>query len=146
LDPPYRAANQLLKSPDELLAIKGVTPAIYEALRPYVTALPTTSAKINLNTAPLPVLESIADAETGGWQSFIAERMSDPLTSLQDATKRHLFPKAFDPSPYADVSTAFFQLQVKIIVGTTQLLLYSTIERTPGATAPTVILRSFGAD
>jgi general secretion pathway protein K len=92
----------------ELLAVKGVTPAIYAALRPYVTALPTTSAKINLNTAPLPVLTSIAESPTTGWQAFIEERTKDPLTSLQDAAKRNLFPKGFDASSYAGVSTSYF--------------------------------------
>jgi general secretion pathway protein K len=146
LDPPYRAANRLFQSPSELLAIKGVTPAVYTALRPYVTALPTTSAKINLNTASLPVLASISDSPGSGWQAFIEERTKDPLTSVQDANKRNLFPNGFDPSPYAAVNTSYFQLQVQVTVGTAQTTLYSTIQRANSATAPTVIARSFGSD
>jgi general secretion pathway protein K len=145
LDPPYRAANRFFASPSELLAVKGVTPAIYTALRPYVTALPTSTATINLNTAPLPVLASLSDSPTN-WQAFIEERTKDPLTSLADAAKHNLFSNHPAPSRYAGVSTSYFQLRAQVTVGTAQITLYSTIHRTNGATAPVVISHSFGAD
>ena len=54
--PPYRAAHQPMVSISELRLVAGVTPQIFQALKPYITALPTATNQINLNTAPAPIL------------------------------------------------------------------------------------------
>ncbi len=47
----YRTSGTLMADPSELRAVSGVTPEIYEALRPWICALPTTEpATINVNT------------------------------------------------------------------------------------------------
>ncbi len=52
-DPPYRTANRLMAEPSELRAVAGVTPAIYNRLRPWLCALPSTDlSPINVNTLP----------------------------------------------------------------------------------------------
>jgi general secretion pathway protein K len=84
---PYRAANTLFAEPSELRAVAGVTPELYERLRPLVCALPTTEGlAINVNTllpeqAPLLALlapdaigaeaarAAIAQRPAGGWES-----------------------------------------------------------------------------
>ncbi|MBB5985412.1 type II secretion system minor pseudopilin GspK [Sphingobium lignivorans] len=49
--PPYRAANMLMADPSELLMVGAVTPEIYQRLRPWICALPTTAlSPININT------------------------------------------------------------------------------------------------
>ena len=49
--PAYRTANTLMADPSELRAVVGVTPQIYDKLRPYVCTLPTPEpATINVNT------------------------------------------------------------------------------------------------
>ncbi len=58
LQPPYRAANQLIQSVEELRLIRGFDAAAVEKLRPYVVALPKATA-ININTAPAPVLSAL---------------------------------------------------------------------------------------
>jgi len=47
-------ANALMREVSDLLLVKGMTPAIYEAVRPYLTT--RAASTINLNTAPAPVL------------------------------------------------------------------------------------------
>jgi general secretion pathway protein K len=48
---PYRTANTLVADPSELRAVAGVTPELYEALRPWVCALPVTDlSPLNVNT------------------------------------------------------------------------------------------------
>lgn len=48
---PYKAANTLVADPSELRAVAGVTPDIYERLKPWICALPTTDlSPINVNT------------------------------------------------------------------------------------------------
>lgn len=58
LQPPYRAANQLIQSVEELRLIRGFDAAAVEKLRPYVVALPKATA-ININTVPAPVLSAL---------------------------------------------------------------------------------------
>ncbi len=49
--PAYRAANRMMADASELRAVAGVTPAIYNLLRPWICALPTTDlSPLNVNT------------------------------------------------------------------------------------------------
>jgi len=59
--PPYNTANSLMVHRSELLLVAEFTPAIYDTLAPFVTALPGVGTKINVNTAPKEVLKSLAD-------------------------------------------------------------------------------------
>ncbi len=56
--PPYHPSRQLMTSSSELRLIKDVSPKIFLALQPYVTALPDLTA-ININTASKQVLMSL---------------------------------------------------------------------------------------
>lgn len=58
--PPYLAANHAFVDASELRLVAGVDGQAWRALRPYVCALPT-ATRLNLNTAPIPVLMSLAD-------------------------------------------------------------------------------------
>lgn len=60
LDPTMgRAANRPIVSPSELRWVRGMTPEIYRALAPLITAWPQAGSAININTAPPQVLASI---------------------------------------------------------------------------------------
>ena len=58
LDPPYRAANQLLTETDDLYRIRGFDRETVERLRPFVTALPE-STPVNVNTASAEVIAAL---------------------------------------------------------------------------------------
>lgn len=48
---PYRTANTLVADPSELRAVAGVTPELYDRVRPWVCALPVTDlSPLNVNT------------------------------------------------------------------------------------------------
>ncbi len=66
LDIPYRAANRAMLSASELRLVQGMTPELYQALLPHIVALPTTSTPININTATVNVLRSLARDSSGG--------------------------------------------------------------------------------
>lgn len=147
LDVPYRPSGQLMTSPSELLAVEGVTPKIYSALKPYITALPQSGTPINLNTAPLPVLLSLAsDVDGAKLEDFVKSRVKQPLQKVEDAydAKINLLP-ADVTKTHVSVSTSYFQLHAEIAVGSDRLTLYSDISRQQGGT-PTVYARSTGAD
>src|SRR5580698_1307222 len=63
--PPYRAGNWPMMSPTELMNLPGFGADRYRKIAPYVTALPTAIARINICTAPSEVLESLADDLNG---------------------------------------------------------------------------------
>lgn len=60
LDVPYVAGNRLLVDVDELALIRGFDAAVRARLRPFVSALPT-STRLNVNTAPAEVLVTLAE-------------------------------------------------------------------------------------
>ena len=65
LDTPYGCKDHLFESLDELLLVRGVTPELFEKIKPYVTIYG--GGTVNVNTAPKLVLrglgmdESLAD-------------------------------------------------------------------------------------
>ncbi len=63
--PPYRTANYPMMSPTELMNLPGFGADRYRKIAPYVTALPTATATINICTAPALVIESLADQLRG---------------------------------------------------------------------------------
>ncbi|TAM09613.1 MAG: general secretion pathway protein GspK [Nevskiaceae bacterium] len=147
LTPPYMPAGQEFLSPSGLLAVAGVTPQIYDALAPYIAALPEVGTKINVNTAPLPVLLSLAmDVNANRLSSFAATRTKEPAPTVQAlyGTQLNLLP-ADVPQTRVDVQTSYFQLQGYIAVGSAKLNLYSSIRRQAGG-APVVYARSTGAE
>lgn len=62
LPQPYRAANEPLKTIDEIRRVRGVDATVFQRLSPYVTALPRIDgarSKVNVNTASSTVLRAI---------------------------------------------------------------------------------------
>lgn len=57
LESPYEAKDENFELLDELLLVKGMTPEIYEELRRWITV--HGGGKININTVPVVVLESL---------------------------------------------------------------------------------------
>lgn len=80
--PAYRPANQILRSPSELRLLHSMTSEHYATLLPYVSTLPRDSA-LNINTAPLAVLVSLAEGmDENALQTLIQDREAEPFTDL----------------------------------------------------------------
>ncbi|MDH5784557.1 MAG: type II secretion system minor pseudopilin GspK [Chromatiales bacterium] len=69
---PYRSANGVVVSPSELLLLKGMDHKSYLLLKQHVTALPE-GTKINVNTATVPVLMSLAEGVSGADAEALTE-------------------------------------------------------------------------
>jgi len=86
----HRAANQLMHSPTELRMVKGVTPEIYRALAPYITARDNSEHSININTASRPILRAINGPNTTApvaesiVQQWEEARAKEDFKSVQD--------------------------------------------------------------
>lgn len=59
-DPPYRAANRRFGSTGELLWVSGFDGEIVDKLAPFIVALPTSTLKINVNTATATLLRALS--------------------------------------------------------------------------------------
>ena len=151
LPQPYRAANQPMVSPSELLAIKGMTPALYQALAPYICTLPLGAnrapTKINVNTASLAVLLSLsATVDRAKVQVFIDERDENPAKSVPEMQTRNGGVLPADVTPdLIDVKTRYFLMKTEAFIGSGRAALYSVIQRA-GSGAPQVIARSLDTE
>ncbi len=131
-EPPYRAANQRLQSVDELYRVRGYSADIISKLRPFVTALPSSTA-INVNTTSAELLQamiqtlSLAEAQT-----LIDQRKDDPFKSVEDFKKR-LPPDAGLPKVSYDVRSAYFEVNVATMFGRAQRRSRALLQRRAGA-------------
>ncbi len=62
-EPPYRAGNGPMAHKSEL-GLTGITGEQYRLIEPLLTALPTTSSELNINSAPPIVLQSLSSRLT----------------------------------------------------------------------------------
>jgi general secretion pathway protein K len=85
----YRVANRAMVDISELMLVKHVTPEIFESLRPYITALPTTT-DVNVNTISETVFLSLG--ENLNADSFTQEREKEEFSSIQDFIERLQIP------------------------------------------------------
>jgi general secretion pathway protein K len=143
--PPYRTGNWPMLSPSELMNLPGFGADRYRKIAPYVTALPTATATINVCTAPSVVLESLADNLNGEYSAEV----------LANGRKAGCFPdlntfrNVVGPKNLAaiagryDSKSQYFRLTTRITLGTTEFTLYSLLLRGNGGKI-TPLLRSFG--
>ncbi len=82
--PGYRAANRALVHPSELRLVLGVDADAWQRLEPHVTALPTTDAAINVNTATEPVLRSLADGISADQAKALARAGRSGFSSVHE--------------------------------------------------------------
>ena len=144
---PYRTPNMPVSSVTELLALPGMTRALYERLAPYVTALPP-GQTINLCTAPGMVL----DALTPGQQQFsldeklLHERRQNGCFPTLAEFQAQMSPGQFTAvQRFVGEGSHYFRLRSWISIGTTRFTLYSLLYRDQGGQIRP-ILRTFGTD
>ena len=79
--PPYPCRNGPVSALEELLWVKGMTPADFARLRPFLTCLG--DGKIDLNAAPKPVLQSLSEQMDAALADrIIQQRKLRPFQSL----------------------------------------------------------------
>jgi general secretion pathway protein K len=141
--PPYHTGNWPMMSPTELMNLPGFGADRYRKIEPYVTALPTATAQINICTAPAPVLESLADNLNGEYsaETLANGRKSGCFPDMNSFTNILGKSAGLLRSRYG-TSSNYFRLTTHVTLGTTEFTLYSLLVRTNGKVTP--LLRSFG--
>jgi general secretion pathway protein K len=137
LTPSYRPANQPMVSSSELRAVAGVTPAIYQALRPLVTVWPHNPAAINIHTAPLAVLRalnvdgSLQPLSPGDGESLLQQRQDAGFASVEEFLQAPVFAEASTQGLQSLLgeSSAYFMLTSRVEIADREQRLYSVIRR-----------------
>ena len=138
-EPGYRAANQPFASVTELRLIEGMTEEIYQALIPYVTALPVTGLGINVNTAPAPVLRSlVGELSEAQAESIIEQRAEERFTRLQDFLALQEFAGQGLKSTGLSLQTRFFEVASRITYDDRIVNMVSTVFRNPEGDVRTI--------
>ena len=144
-NPPYRTANTPISTVTELLALPGMTQEEFQRIRPYIAALPP-SATINVCTASAPVLAALLEGNTDFGDADVLESnrrggcypTTDDLRETPGVNYEEISTLISDNSNWFRVVTA-------VRIGTSELTLYSLIERQSNGGGRTVI-RSTGTE
>ncbi len=139
--PAYRTANGPMADASELRLVAGMDAETWQVLAPYVTALPERTA-INVNTAPIPVLMSLADGLTeADAQALESARGDKGFESTQDFFEQEVVAGRAD---FAEVSVSsnWFRITGDVTVGRIRLRMHSTLQR--GENGARVLRRAQG--
>jgi general secretion pathway protein K len=152
LTPAYRTANRPIASISELLALPDFGAERYRQLAPYVAALPV-GTPLNVCTASGVVLDSIAPGlgqYTQGAAQLAVNRQKGCFPALADiqaaagALIRNTNDRQAVVASLSD-STHYFRGKTVVSLGTTQLTLYSLIERHTNGSSR-VVLRTLSTE
>lgn len=143
--PPYRVANAKLTSVSELRLVKGVTKELYQALIPYVTALPV-ATPVNVNTAPIPVLMSVVPGlSESEAKSLLSARSNTGFASVEKFLAEVSFLGPQGNALGLAVTSDYFQTRADVDFVRARIHITSLLQRSASA-APKVILRSETGD
>ena len=148
---PYLPANARMADASELRAVAGVTPEIYERLRPWVCALPDSDlSPLNINTltleqAPLFAMLLPEQLDVPRARKMLAQR---PAAGYESLVRFWQLPALEALNPGADViaqtklNTRWFALDISIELGSAELQETALID---GALAPArLVSRQWG--
>lgn len=147
--PPYRTANMYITSTTELLALPGFGRDRYKMLAPYIVALPT-DAKINICTAPGPVLDAFTGQQEFGRDADAMQKNRQNANGCfptqaeyqQSFQSQQGYTQA---SAMFATNSSYFRLTSFVTIDTTEFNLYSLMFLdTSGSVRP--LIRTFTPD
>ncbi|MGH6962827.1 MAG: type II secretion system minor pseudopilin GspK, partial [Dongiaceae bacterium] len=144
--PPYRAANGPVTTVSELMALPGMTLEEFQRIRPYVAALPV-GTLLNVCTAMAPVLAAMIESggDFGDAESLTANRRDGCFPRIEDLAATMDADEFGELRPAIAESSNWFRAVTAVRIGTSELTLYSLIERNSAGGGRTV-LRSTGTE
>ncbi|EQB33048.1 type II secretion system minor pseudopilin GspK [Sphingobium ummariense] len=144
---PYRTANRFMVDASELRAVNGVSPAIYDLVKPWVCALPTDDlSPLNVNTllpdqAPLVAMLLQGQASVAQVRQILAQRSPDGyggVPQFWDLFKAMGINPLDEAGQQVKVTTGFFRVDVTVDVGGTQVVERALID---ARQSPAVLVR-----
>ena len=148
-DPPYLRARAPMAGASELRLVAGIEADAYRRLRPLVTALPGPTA-INVNTAPAPVLMSLAPGiDDKDAAAIIRTRTRTPFADVQEFRRRmaaRVPPSAVEALANAPVAvfSSWFLVDVEARAGPGRSRVVAVVRRSAGDGTVSVLMRLEG--
>ena len=143
-NPPYRAANGVIATTTEMMALPGMTRDEFERIRPYVAALPV-GTPINLCTVKAQVLAALVEGGTDfGNEELLAANRRDGCYPTVEFLKPSV-PNWNEIKDSFSETSKWFRVVTAVRIGTSEFTLYSLIERNDNGGIRTV-LRSTGTE
>jgi general secretion pathway protein K len=137
-NPPYSPAHHAMVSLSELRLVKGMTPALYASLEPYVIALPE-STPINVNTAPVPVLMSLDPKMTAAAATAILnQRTKTPFTDPQKFQDFDAIKTISVPAAKITLTSRYFLVKTSVKIDQQETILYTLLKRTGDKSKPVI--------
>lgn len=139
-NPPYHSPHHAMANMSEFRLIQGVTPELFAQLEPYIIALPI-ATHININTAPVPVLMSLAPTLTlDSAKNIEIARQSSPFVDTKsflnyDVVKNNPFPE----DKITTISN-YFLVKTQVTIGDHTTILYTLLQRELKNSQPTVTI------
>ena len=142
LRPPYRTAHKPMISTSELLLVKGMTPKLFKAIQPYITALPE-GAKINVQTAPALVLATLGSTMTLETGKAIEKERAQKIIATPEAFKNLDTVKSHDISlDKIVVVSTYFLVETTVAIEKQKVVIYTLLERKDAQQGLNVIWQS----
>ena len=141
LIPAYRTGDRPLLNVTELAAVVGMDRASFEILQPHIAALPGYQP-INVNTAGIPVLQSLNDNLTeADAEAIMGMREGGGILDVTDALGAIVDPELLQGG--ISDTTSFFQLKAVVQIDTVRVSLFTVMYRDAQGNV-TPVLRSLG--
>lgn len=137
----YFAADQKLSTLGELKYVRGFNTETIDLLAPYVTVLPTSNAKININTTTTEVLAALSNSratlDTNSVQSFLARRLDenfsgftpDQVIDAQTAIIGSVPVNGGFVNDMLQTSSQYFQINTRVELGDSMYCSYTIVFR-----------------
>ncbi len=145
--PPYRTANGAVATTSEMLALPGFTLEDYTRIQPHIAALPVGVRRVNLCTATPLVLAALTQEVSAfsDAESLVRNRQDGCFPTIEDV-RATLDDDAFQAIAGSIGQTSnWFRATSIVSIGTSQLTLYSLLERN-SAGGVRAVLRSVGTE
>lgn len=135
--PAYRAANRPMASVSELRAVANVTPEVFTALAPWVSALPPAVVNLNIHTAPAILLRTINDdnnlapLDEGDAEALLEQRDESGFKDIEEFLDHPVFAGKVMEEIRKNLgeSSGYFLLAAEAEVAQRRVRLYSVLER-----------------
>lgn len=128
---PYRAANRPFQSVSELRLVTGIDAATWNALAPYVCALPSRTS-LNVNTAAAPLIQALSEefSQQDAGQ-LIEGRGENGYESVDKFVAQEAMAgrKLIYEASLLSVTSAYYLARADIVVGGAHAQLYSVLHR-----------------
>ncbi len=126
---PYKAPHHIMASMSELRLVKGMTPALFKLISPYVIALPMTTA-ININNADAPVLMSMSPTLTlDAAKGIVAHRTQTPFTNVQNFQAFDIVKNNSFAQDQVTTTSNYFLVKTEVSIGEQEIILYTLLQR-----------------